>query len=262
MKKLISYTLIVFTQLFALNSCQTYEDIYDIDLLYGTWICTNIDESELPTDNNFVFQFNNDRTGLYALGVRQLVVTPTWKENTNIIYALRGDVVVLTFRTANGVEQVMEMKIQSLTSTKLKYTIINYKIDGVDQSDNKTYTLTKSDVKLNSQIVGYWQGRLPGQQYDFIFQFKTNGDYDFYQYDAANKKYIYHNLNDSHYKLYGNLLVSIYSNDVTRPDKGDTFECWKISIETPNAMHWQAKRANGESQVFDLIRINGLPAEQ
>lgn len=259
MKKLINYTLIILTQVLILSSCKVYEDVYNLDQLYGTWICSKVDDRTLSTDESFVFKFNNDRTGLYALGIKVAGAEPKWIENTNIIYALRGTVLVMTFRTSNGVEQVMELNIESLTATELTYRVSLYKIDGVDKSDTKLYRLVKSDADLKPQLVGYWQGRLTGQPNDFIWHFKSDGTYNFYEYDVVNKKYLFANENTSSYRLYGNLLVCIYSNDLTTGISGNTFDCWAATLPTANTMTWKDVKTDGTSVSENLVRIPALP---
>jgi hypothetical protein len=228
----------------------------------GKWIATEINGETPLTDSLFCMEFRTDKVEMYAIGSRIDEHNSKWTEGDDYTYSINNDIITIDGKDTDGKTIHVEMKIHTLTSTQLKYSVNSYTYDGVSIPDTKIYTCKKADVDYSSKIVGVWHGKCTSANTtdttNHYWEYFADGKYNYY-YTNANGGWVKKSDNEGKYFLYGDLFVSNYMNDFVAGTQGWNYECWNISIIDNNKMKWTGKRAD-KTVVYEMERAIAPPS--
>lgn len=248
--------------LWMFNACSDDEKVEtNAEKAIGKWIATEINGEAPMTDSLFCMEFRTNKVEMYASGSRIDEHNSKWTEGDDYTYSINNDIITINGKDNSGKAVHVEMKIHTLTSTQLKYSVNSYTYDGVSIPDSKIYTCKKADVDYSNKIVGVWYGKCTSANTtdttNHYWEYLADGKYNYY-YTNANGVWAKKSDNEGKYFLYGNLFVSNYMNDFVAGTQGWNYECWTISITDNNNMKWTGKRI-GKTVVYEMKRANAAP---
>jgi len=209
------------------------------DLLAGTWVNTKVDDVQVETDAAFVSDFREKNVEMYAVGIYNDPHNKSWVENTDYVYIVEDNKVIINGHDVSGNRFHLIFNIISLNKDVFKYSVERFSINDVDYPDNSIYTLEKVNSDLKSRIKGIWHETSSNT----IFEFLDNGKYLFYVKDENNNWKLKSD-NDGSFFTYGNFLATNYKNDIYTGVLGNTYMCWLIEIDD-STMRWHRRSAEG-----------------
>ena len=226
--------------------CESDDPTCDPGNLAGTWVHTQKDGHDVPTDDRFVSIYRADGTETYAIrgGANH------WVETGGYAYTV-GDRTI----TVTGHGTQLEYDVLELSSSKLVYRVSRLAMGGQDREDTSIYTLRKPAADYSSQFIGLWEGHeitdgVTGATHRW--RYNADGSFQYYHAQAGGQ---WQNKSDNagRYFLYGDYFVSNYRNDANSGTPGNACEAWNISIKG-NTMRWKARR-NGKAYSFVMTRV-------
>ncbi len=131
-------------------------------------------------------------------------------------------------------------------------------VGGNDYYKGDTYQGYRVKTDYTSTICeGVWEGRATkGRDVNPYLRIKYNADstYDFQYRQSEDESWSDKVDNDGHYYLIGDLLGSVWTNDINSGTEGSNSETWIISIEK-DTMTWQATREDNHTESFSFTRV-------
>jgi hypothetical protein len=232
-------------------------------LLVGKWMNTKVNNEPVLTDASYVMEFRTDYVEKYAVGFQLDDNNKTWMENSNYSYSVSDHILIVDGTDVLNKKYHMEFKILTLNETTFTYSVIAFRIDGVDYQNSNSYTCKKITQDYSSQFVGVWYGRCTSDNNNdssyHYWEYFADGTYSYY-YQDQNNKWIKKSNNEGKYFLYENLIVSNYSNDLQSGNIGKAYECWNFSI-TGDTMTWTGLRENNKTVTYEMVKVDKSPLE-
>jgi len=255
MKKLLFASLLMSVLVW---SCSDQGPDYS-GLLTGTWINTQADSVDVPTDAAFVMDYRADGVQMYAVGSALDAKNKTWTEQNFYRYRLRGNTITVTGNDVSG-DYYMEFEILGLDQTTLTYSVKEFKTGKVEHPDTLIYTCKKAGANIKDQLAGIWYGHsiTPNTSDSAIhyLDYRADGSFSYYYQDQEGK-WLKEPDHESRYFIYGNFLVNVY-----RPVLSDgsflTYDCWDIELNG-NQLISKNLRKDGSIQVFEWEKADKLP---
>lgn len=230
--------------------------------LVGKWLLSAVDGVTPLTDAMFCMELRADSIELYSVGEKIDDNNKKWLKGT-YNYIVSNDTI-----TINGTDPLNKfhhvvLKIVSLTDNELKYTVVDCTIAGQQLIDNAVYTCKKSNEDYSTKIIGIWYGKCTSNNTsDTEYHYwKYNVDDSYFYYYQDNGAWVKKEDNNGTFKLYGDLFVSNYTNDLQSGAKGTTYECWFISFEG-NKMKWTALRSDNKTVTYEMEKVTNLPTSK
>jgi hypothetical protein len=255
--------LLVLNLLFALMlwGCEEEETDYS-GMITGTWVNTQVNYTPILTDSSYVCEFRSNMVELYAIGLQQDENNKSWIENDQYTYRVEGKNIIIEGSDMNHHETHMVFEIISLTDKLMTFSVPEFYMDGVADPDTKIYTCTKVTEDYSHQFTGIWYGRCttPGttDTGTHYWEYFDDGSFNYY-YQNDLGQWIRKSDNDGGYFLYGNLMVSNYTNDLISGGTGKSFECWNFEING-NRMTWTGLRQNGQTITYEMEKVASVPS--
>jgi hypothetical protein len=252
----------VIASLFILSSCSVKENVLK-EKIIGVWVCEEINDKDIPTNEKFVSIFLENGTQIYAAGYYISQNNNTWKENS-CPYSVSGHNIIIqhSIKDEAGEDWSMVLDVKKIDDDGIDYKVKSMTVNSAPKDDNKSYHLEKADENYSLSIIGLWEGRnvTPGVSAADSplrrWEYKDDGTYNYYisKTENGNTVWVLKEDNQSTYKLYGDLLASVWSNDEISGVKGTNFECWDIEISS-EGMEWEGRRENNEMVYFSMKKI-------
>ena len=130
-------------------------------------------------------------------------------------------------------------------------------IDGKEVADTKNYTFKKVNIDYKDKIIGVWEGKdiTPGTNHPELhrWEYLANGRFNYY-YQDENKEWVLKEDNNSKYFLYGDLMVTMWTNDYNTDTNGTFYENWWIQI-SGDTMNWDTFKKDGSHFKFEMIKV-------
>ena len=255
MKKLLFSSLIMSLLVW---SCSDQGPDYS-GLLTGTWINTQVDSVDVPTDAAFVMDYRSDGVQMYAAGSALDAKNKHWTEQDFYRYRLRGNTITITGNDVSG-DYNMEFEILGLDPTTLTYSVKKFKTGKVEHPDSLIYTCKKVGTEIKEQLAGIWYGHsiTPNTADSAIhyLDYRADGSFSYY-YQNQEGKWMKEPDQDSRYFIYGNFLVNVY-----RPVLSDgsflTYDCWNLELQG-NLLISKNLGKDGIIQTFEWEKADQLP---
>lgn len=238
-----------------LSSCDKKETGEPI--IIGMWVCTHIDDKELPTDECFIMDFHENGTEDYAIGYETGEDSKKWVVNKDYKYSYVDNTLIVEGKDSFGVSTYLEAKVKTLSDNTLNYDLVKLTMDEELIPDTRNYSFKKIYYYLMPQLLGTWEGRnvTPGTDQTELhrWEYKTDGTFNYY-YQNEKKEWVLKEDNNSKFFIYGDLMVSMWTNDYNTGSKGTFFECWWIKI-SGNQMNWETYKKDGSQVQFEMKKI-------
>lgn len=178
--------------------------------IQGKWLCQEKNNLFLPTNDAFVFQFNENMTMMKAKGEIISEDSSMWEERY-LNYDIDNEMVMIKEETQNSENGNENYQIKIVTNQKL---LLN--------KGKNSYTFYKITENLQNSLLGRWQGivSLPGDT--FTIEITCQADKSFIL-----KKDEIEEINGK-FNLYGNLLAVNYSYPLPEKSCGLAYQNWLI----------------------------------
>jgi hypothetical protein len=247
-----------------LSSCKKDEpsDLYFG--LIGMWVNTQVDQQNVLTDNAFVMIFLTNKVEIYARGFNFNDSNKTWIENDKYYFSVQDSSIVIDGSDQASNDFYIVFNVNSIDDQSIIYTVSEFKINGVNYPDPKTYTCRRITADIEDQFIGTWYGKstTPGTSdtTHHYWDYFADGSFNYYYRDTLGN-WINKPDNAGRYFLYGDFLATNYTNDLLSDTVGKAYECWNISIEG-TTMYYSGLRQNGQTASFELTRVEGPPTSK
>jgi len=233
------------------------------ELLSGTWVNTQVNGTNVPTDSSFVLAFLPGRVHYQSEGVTQSSLSRTWLESDRYTYDLRKDQMLIQGLDARKRQVKTQLRIVSLTQDQLVYTVESHSLNGTEHPDQATYTMARVKSNNSESLPGVWYGRCttPGAQdarYSF-WEFLYDGQFRMYRQDAAGVWHAEAYTATSCF-LFGDLLVRNFTTVAPDGTHVENFDCWTIDIKG-NSMNWTRRHPDGTTEEYRMQRAASAPEE-
>lgn len=156
---LVLFSIIGCLSFFSACSDDNEEVTSNAEKAIGKWIATEINGETAMTDSLFCMEFRTDKVEVYSCGSKIDSNNSKWTEGKNYTYTINNDIIVIDGKDNFDKTVHVELKINTLTSSLLSYSVTSYIYDGVSIPDTKIYTCKKAAVDYSSKIVGLWYGK-------------------------------------------------------------------------------------------------------
>lgn len=177
--------------------------------IQGKWLCQETNNLILPTNDAFVFQFNENMTLMKANGVIISEDSARWEE-TDFNYSIDNETIIVTGNAKNNVSY----QIKILTDNKLMLT-----------KGKESYTFYKITENLQNSLIGRWQGIVQLPDDTFNIEISCQVDKSFIL-----KKNEIEEINGK-YNLYGNLIAVNYNYPLPTKNYGLAYQNWLIFFD-------------------------------
>lgn len=254
MRKNLSFLILILIVPF-LPSCTPKESTIK-ECLTGTWVLEQINNKDVLTDDLIALTFNGQKTETYASGYAPSETNKFWDE-TNFNYSVKDNIISIngTDRLNNKIE--LDLKIKEISSTKMKYVVNKYILDGEAITNKNTYSYYKSKGTYNTSILGLWEGRnvTPGitgaDTLSHRWEFIAGGGYKYYI--KTDGQWVPKEDNFGKFFLYEDLLATNWTNDFVSGKQGTLYECWMVNITSSSdgiIMNWEGRRSTDQANGF------------
>lgn len=256
MIKIKKITTVALTLLFAtmIFSC-TSEKTIQLNLA-GEWICNEINNRNLFTNDIFVINFDGKDLQTYASGNKLNETNSFWAE-THYIYQVKNNTIIIEGKDINDKDVEITLKVRSIDDDELVYKVSRKVVDGKLIDDDNLYSLDKVDDFYELAIIGKWEGRnvTPGTTDTEYHQweYKPDGTYNYY-YKNAEGEWETKNDNNGKYFLYGDIFASNWTNDYNTNVQGILYECWEIEFEG-DTMNWKGRRGINQYVYYSMTKV-------
>ena len=256
-----SFLLSIVLMIILFAGCKKQENIDYSKLIQGTWMNTIVNGLEVLTDEIYVMEFKSDNTEMYAIGYQLDEDNKIWQENSSYTYSVKGDIVSITGNDLRGNTIQMKMKILSLSDDTLTFIVPIFSVNGELFPDDNVYTSNKIFDDYRNDFIGVWYGQCTtennaDQQYHY-WEYFADGSFNYYYQDEENN-WIKKSDNQGMYFLYGQLMVSNFSNDLLSGGTGLSYENWIFSIDGEN-MSWLGLRGDNEIVTYEMVKVASPP---
>ncbi len=250
-KRLIYFML----SLSVMVSCYTEGDEgYDItNQLLGVWVFDKINNEQVPTNEQFAGAFiaGGSHNYLQWAALEDEESTLVFKDNST--WSLYNKLLTIKNEQLND-HIVLDIVISGDDMSWQERVKV---VGGTDYYTGDSYQGYRVKEDYTSNITtGVWEGRATvGRTDNPYIRIKYNDDstYDFQYRQSEDEPWSDKVDNDGHYYLIGNLLGSVWTNDINSGVEGSTSETWIISIEG-DTMVWEATRSDDHFESFSFAR--------
>ena len=96
----------------------------------------------------------------------------------------------------------------------------------------------------------------PDTKYHY-WEYFPDGSFNYYYQDGEDR-WIRKSDNEGGYFLYGNLLVTNYTNDILSGGTGKAFECWNFKV-SGEKMTWTGLRDGNTTTTYQMVKVGSAP---
>ena len=253
MKKIFPLCLI---SLCVFISCKPKTPDY-AEEIKGKWLCQEINNLVIPSDDAFVIAFQNNGNELYGQGYTLNDNEEKWWFENNFSYSVDKDVISVNGINPLGETVNLSLTIKNVTSNTLDYVENSTVINGADVSSGRRFFFTRlEDTPKN--ITKRWQGR-------HVIQADSTNNYSFRYTFLSDNSFEIEDMRDAqwikldiigHYAIHGDFLILNTENAGKK-----SFECWHIQTLTNEKMLWNRwERISGSSNLqgirYEFVESN------
>ncbi len=251
MKKLIIAALTIATMAACTESNSDSNNAITEAELSGTWVFNKVNNEEVITNEVFACTFKDGYQDFIQWGdVDGTNSTITYKED--VPYTIATDTLTLS-----STEDHIVLKV-TIDGDSIAWTEIEKIISGEDYYMGYSYQGYRATTDYSEQITqGVWEGRATEGRTENPYlriSYNTDGTYDFQYRESESDEWSEKLDNDGRYYLLGDLLGSVWINDINTGVEGSSSETWIISIED-DTMIWTATRTDDHYESFEFTRV-------
>ncbi len=252
MKKVITTALAIVAMVACSEdeTTQTNPPITEADIK-GSWVMDKIDNLAIPTNEVFACSFEDGLQDYFQWAeIDEDNSTVIFKDD--VPYTIEGS--ILTF------DSVLDYIVLDVTleGDQISWLEIEKIIDGVDYYAGLSYQGYRVETDYYSLITqGVWEGcATEGRTENPYLRIAYYADNTFdFQYRASEEDEWSDKVdNDGQYYIIGDLLNSVWTNDINSGIEGSSSESWIISIEE-DTMVWIATREEDHFESFEFVRV-------
>ena len=252
---LITISMLIFT------SCKKDNDGSIKNQVVGKWINTQVDGSDILTDDVFVMELTDDNVQTFGNSYVIVDDSSFWAVSNKYSYKVDGKTIIVDGYNAINASTHLEMIVNDITQSTMTYTVKLLVIGNDTIIDNHIYQVKRSDVDYSNAIIGTWYGKNSDDSDDIsnyhYWKYNSDGSYNYYYYNSFDSTWKCKTNNDGEYYIFGDILASNFSNNMQTGKIGRCYECWNVSI-SGDSMTWNGLHSNGKTK-FNLIRKDNPP---
>ncbi len=251
MKKVIVAALALVAFVACSEESSTSNDAITEAQIAGSWVLDKVDNVAVLTNEVFASNFDNGLQDYFQWAeIDEDNSTVIFKDD--VPYTLDGS--ILTFDSDTDYI-VLDVTIDGDT---ISWVEIEKIIDGTDYYAGLSYQGYRVDTDYYALITnGTWEGRATEGRTENPYlriSYYADNTYDFQYRASEDEEWSAKVDNDGHYYIIGDLLNSVWINDINSGIEGSTSESWIISIES-DTMVWTATREDEHFERFEFTRV-------
>lgn len=178
------YYLLFAVIIVLFSSCKPEEPDYKEEIK-GKWICQDIDNVTIPTNEVFAISFNNDGSETYAQGYKKPNGS-LWVEGADYTYTVTDNIINITGKNPLNESVEISLSITRLTSNSLIYKETKNIVNGIEYAPNREFSLYRNRGTYDKIITGTWvAGKVAPKEtepdIDQMFVFKEDNSFDCYE---------------------------------------------------------------------------------
>ncbi len=231
-------------------------------LLTGTWINTQINGEDIPSDSSFVCEYLSNGVQMYAEGYQLDENNKSWIESENFTYVVEGEKIILDGIDGLDDDFHIELEIKTLNEEFFTYSVTSFLLNGTELPDPAVYTCRRATEDYTSALTGIWygSGSTPGTAdlLPFYCEYTTEGSFVYYYQDDEGN-WMADVDDESRYFLYGDFLVTNYTAARVAEGNHKFYDCWNIHIDG-DTMTWTALRENNQIESYEMEKVEAAPA--
>lgn len=227
-------------------------DLTTSDLL-GTWVIDCIDDRQLPTNSNIIYDFLSDGTVKECFCEESEEQGSQWIEGL-LKYNLSGDLLTINIEQD---KRIIHIKILDFNNDTMVWRMVNDEDGKGETFYPQVYRVRKIKNNYKSAIIGMWEGHCvtPGEdQSPHRWQYKEDGSYVYFSKNDLGE-WIAKEDNKGKFIVYGDLMTTTWNNLNSGGVETENCELWNITIEKKE-MSWQAVRENNKVVKFEMTQIS------